>query len=116
MLALVRQIRDVKEFSVAACRQAQASQALSLPPEVWTNIADHLTLKEWDMAAGTCRMMWNLQLTRIAFEKLRSIAEGELDAEKFSSSLADLPCLRRLSINSVPDIMDMPVLDLCKSF
>ena len=36
-------------------------QGPQLSEEIWTNIGQHMTLKEWAQAAGTCPAAWGAQ-------------------------------------------------------
>lgn len=53
------------------CRQPRMSgsatpPALTLPQEVWRMIAAQMSLKA--KAAGVCRLLWDLELARVAFD------------------------------------------------
>ncbi len=38
---------------------------LSLPEDVWRNVASHMTLREWARVSGLCKSTWKLDLHSI---------------------------------------------------
>lgn len=46
-----------------SCRRCGYEESgISLPQEVWRKVAGYMSLRDWALAAGTCRMLWNLDL------------------------------------------------------
>ncbi len=59
--------------------QDEPPPTVSLPEEIWQNVASRLSLRDWARASGLCRTTWKLQLLDVVVKDDDNIgASGEL--------------------------------------
>lgn len=93
-------IQALMELQGNHSQEAPVGHSVNLPPEVWREVACHLSFRQWVRVSGICRLIWKLQL-------------DEFDVDIESVGLPGEPCMRMISPYMLLSFSRCPFLPRC---